>query len=274
MTKKTRIIVLSDNRSNDCRLQTEHGLSVYMESTSGKFLLDTGASDLFVRNAEKLGIDLSDVDYCLISHGHNDHIGGLMAFLEINKKAKIILSSYIPGSVYVSVRRYQHSITGNVDFTKYKDRFIFVRENTIINDIHVYADISMRHTFPLGDKNLLIRDETGNLVKDTFRHELAFVVDGILFTGCAHNGIINILGSVDTPFHISIGGFHLLLFLFDDLLNRIMWREIHRIRFIPHRDFFFLHFAERPLYFSVPHDLSYCFSPFGPSLGWVMKYPT
>ena len=92
MTKKTRIIVLSDNRSNDCRLQTEHGLSVYMESTSGKFLLDTGASDLFVRNAEKLGIDLSDVDYCLISHGHNDHIGGLMAFLEINKKAKIILS--------------------------------------------------------------------------------------------------------------------------------------------------------------------------------------
>ena len=210
MTKKTRIIVLSDNRSNDCRLQTEHGLSVYMESTSGKFLLDTGASDLFVRNAEKLGIDLSDVDYCLISHGHNDHIGGLMAFLEINKKAKVILSSCIPGSVYVSVRRYQHSITGNVDFTKYKDRFIFVRENTIINDIHVYADISMRHTFPLGDKNLLIRDETGNLVKDTFRHELAFVVDGILFTGCAHNGIINILGSVDTPFHISIGGFHLL----------------------------------------------------------------
>ena len=75
--KRTRLVVLSDNRTNNKLLQTEHGLSVYLECPSGKYLLDTGASDLFIRNAKVLGIDLADVDYCLISHGHNDHIGGL-----------------------------------------------------------------------------------------------------------------------------------------------------------------------------------------------------
>ena len=88
----TRIIILSDNRTDNPLLETEHGLSVYLENNGRRYLLDTGASDLFMRNAEKLGVDLSEVDYCLISHGHNDHIGGLPAFLEVNHKAKVILS--------------------------------------------------------------------------------------------------------------------------------------------------------------------------------------
>lgn len=107
-----RIIILSDNRTDTPLLGTEHGLSAYMEYGGRRYLLDTGASDLFMLNAEKLGVDLGEVDYCLISHGHNDHIGGLSAFLEMNHKAKVILSSEIPGAEYASVRRYLHSITG------------------------------------------------------------------------------------------------------------------------------------------------------------------
>ena len=64
--------VLSDNRSYDSCLFTEHGLSVLLQTERHKILLDTGASDVFVRNAEQLGIltpkgmsvarnDLSDV---------------------------------------------------------------------------------------------------------------------------------------------------------------------------------------------------------------------
>ena len=55
--------VLSDNRTNDNRLETEHGLSILLETEHHRILLDTGASDVFIRNAEKMGIDLSMVDY-------------------------------------------------------------------------------------------------------------------------------------------------------------------------------------------------------------------
>lgn len=205
-----RIIILSDNRTTDPRLQTEHGLSVYMESASGKYLLDTGASDLFIRNAGILGIDLAEVDYCLISHGHNDHTGGLPAFLAINRQAKVVLSAHIPGADYVSVCRHRHSLTCDLDFAMQPDRFVFIQEDTTIGHLHVYAQIARKHTMPSGDRDLLVRNSDGEYVSDTFRHELAFVADGILFTGCAHNGILNILETVKEPVKMSIGGFHLL----------------------------------------------------------------
>ena len=69
-----KIVILSDNRTNNEGLLTEHGLAVYLESASGKFLLDTGASEMFIHNAEALGIDLKDVDCCMISHGDSNHI--------------------------------------------------------------------------------------------------------------------------------------------------------------------------------------------------------
>ena len=66
--------VLSDNRSSDSHLSTEHGLSILLETEQHKILLDTGASDVFIQNAELLGVNLSDVDYVFISHGHSEHI--------------------------------------------------------------------------------------------------------------------------------------------------------------------------------------------------------
>lgn len=206
----TKIIILSDNRTVNPLLGVEHGLSVYMEYNGRKYLLDTGASDLFIRNAEKLGINLCEVDYCLISHGHNDHIGGLSAFLEMNHRAKIILFDEIPGAEYASVRRYRHSITGNVDFQKYHQRFIFIHEDTFVDGIHIYTHLTHHHAKPLGDRTLLIKADNGEYVGDDFSHELAFVIGDVLFTGCAHHGILNIMESIQESIRLSIGGFHLL----------------------------------------------------------------
>ena len=103
--------VLSDNRRCDDSLETEHGLSILLETKKHRILLDTGASDVFIRNATHLGIDLSTVDYVFISHGHSDHAEGLKHFMEINDKAKVIVSPDAMSGKFFSKRGNLHGIT-------------------------------------------------------------------------------------------------------------------------------------------------------------------
>jgi 7,8-dihydropterin-6-yl-methyl-4-(beta-D-ribofuranosyl)aminobenzene 5'-phosphate synthase len=74
----------------------------------------------------------------------------------------------------------------------------------------VIVRIPSNHPVPLGNQRLYVQDSDGNLVPDDFRHELALYVDGLLFTGCAHSGLENILESCPWPVHTVVGGFHLL----------------------------------------------------------------
>ena len=66
---------------------------------------------MFIRNAELLGVDICDVDYVFISHGHSDHAGGLRHFLEHNQKAKDIVSPDAISGRLFSKRGNLHSIT-------------------------------------------------------------------------------------------------------------------------------------------------------------------
>lgn len=89
-----RIIALSENTSENGRLATEHGLSVYVETEACRILFDTGQGELFAENAEKCGVDLTAVDLAVISHGHYGHGGGLRRFLALNQRAPIYVSPY------------------------------------------------------------------------------------------------------------------------------------------------------------------------------------
>ena len=73
-----------------------------------------------------------------------------------------------------------------------------------------YPNVVSSTSFIVGLFDIKIKSDDGKFVKDAFRHELAFVVGDVLFTGCAHNGILNILESIQEPIRLSIGGFHLL----------------------------------------------------------------
>ena len=148
-----RWTVLSDNRSDDSRLSTEHGLSIFLrrsQTERHKILLDTGASDVFIRNAEQLGIDLSDVDYVFISHGHSDHAGGLRYFLEHNQKAKVIVSPDAMGGKFFSRRGNLHSITTEwpeID----NNRLILIDQTCEISEgLHVIAHIPQTNPMPKG----------------------------------------------------------------------------------------------------------------------------
>ncbi|MGL5573401.1 MAG: MBL fold metallo-hydrolase, partial [Cetobacterium sp.] len=83
-----------ENKSLNKDLAKEHGLSLYIKTNGKKILFDVGESKKFWKNAEKIGINLEEIDYLVLSHGHKDHGGGLPYFLKKNKKAKIYCSEY------------------------------------------------------------------------------------------------------------------------------------------------------------------------------------
>lgn len=202
--------VLVDNRSCDGLLETEHGLSVLLETGHHRILLDTGASDMLIRNAERLGKDLSMVDYVFISHGHSDHAGGLKHFMEINKKAKVIVSPDAISGNFYSKRRYLHSITTEWPEIPQERLLTIEHSGSIGDDIFIIAHIPQIHPMPEGNQHLFVQDSQGQYIQDDFRHELALYTGGLLFTGCAHSGLENILAACPLPVNMVVGGFHLL----------------------------------------------------------------
>ncbi len=202
--------VISDNRSNDNRLTTEHGLSILLETGQHHILLDTGASDVFIHNARLLGVNLNEVDYVFISHGHSDHAGGLRYILEGNQRAQVIVSPAAMSGRFYSKRKFLHSITTEWPAVE-EERLLTVNDSCETADgIYILSHIPQIHAMPQGNQHLFVEDENGEYVNDDFRHELALYTHGLLFTGCAHSGLENILEACPYPVRTVVGGFHLL----------------------------------------------------------------
>lgn len=210
-----KVTALVENISDSPSLPSQDGLSIHIKTEKHKILFDMGADSLFIKNAEELGIDLSEIDIAVISHGHFDHGGGLKDFLTVNADAKIYMSRKAFGDYYtIDDNRYVYA--GLEKSLLDTDRIVFVSGDfRISEEIKLYSDIDTCEIMKVQNKNLL-EEIKGQFVDDTFSHEQNIVInDGessVLITGCAHKGIINIINHITqkekTPDYV-IGGFHL-----------------------------------------------------------------
>ena len=83
MPETGKLWVLADNNTLiDRYFLGEPAASYYLELDGLRILLDTGYSDVFLQNAEKLGLDLGRLTHIVLSHGHNDHTNGLALLAE------------------------------------------------------------------------------------------------------------------------------------------------------------------------------------------------
>jgi 7,8-dihydropterin-6-yl-methyl-4-(beta-D-ribofuranosyl)aminobenzene 5'-phosphate synthase len=204
------ITVLTDNRAGE-NLDAEHGLSYLIDFEGIRLLFDTGQSNLFLRNARAMAIDMTTVDMIILSHGHFDHGGGL-PFLP---GGRLICH---PGCFAERYRKSDHSYIGlEYSQEELEEKFELIiaaapyqihEKVFFLGEIPRITDFESKHTtFVLagGEPDFVMDDSA-----------LAMILKDGLFviTGCGHSGIVNTLEhamkvtGTKKLFGI-MGGFHL-----------------------------------------------------------------
>ena len=217
-----RITVLAANsvcKTNSLNVKTENGLSLYVEFDERKIIFDTGQSDLFIHNAEKMSIDLSQVDYFVISHEHFDQGGGLKHFLKINKKANIFLHKNAANKFYTKIFGFIPYYFGpDQKIIAQNSRIYFIEEDTQIEDKIILLE-GIPEIFPHPEADKTLFEKTKNrFIADKFNHELAMLLiendEIVLFSGCSHSGITSQIEEVNLfsknmRIKATFGGFHI-----------------------------------------------------------------
>ena len=204
-----KLHVLIDNLPHlaNPALQHEHGLCILLSLKGRNFLIDTGASGKFLENLQLLkATDSSlplaeELDTVIISHGHNDHTGGLRKFFETNETAPVYLHSGIQGNWFFSCRpknnvREARSIgMEQALFAEYPQRFRATDKPVSITEEITLLPASARkeHATPMGNEFLFKND-----FPDDFSHELITLIEYspacyAVVSPCTHNGILNVL---------------------------------------------------------------------------------
>jgi 7,8-dihydropterin-6-yl-methyl-4-(beta-D-ribofuranosyl)aminobenzene 5'-phosphate synthase len=219
-----RITTLSENTAGRMNLLAEWGLSILIEADGYKILLDTGQSFSAAYNAITLGIDLSQIDKIVFSHGHLDHTGGLLHILKMVKgKVGVIAHPDIWALKYA--RRSEQAVEYiGVPFPKEAAEtlgasFNLTREPVWISEnIVTSGEIPMITEYEKIDPILYVK-EKGELKPDPLWDDQALFIKSdkglIIILGCAHRGIINTIRYAQKltgvePVYAVIGGTHLV----------------------------------------------------------------
>ncbi|MCQ4637760.1 MBL fold metallo-hydrolase [Anaerovorax odorimutans] len=194
-----RFKFLMENKTEGSGCVAEHGLSIYIEAQGRKLLFDTGASPLFAENAKKMGVDLSQVETLIISHGHYDHTGGVPQFCEINKIAPIYIHQGAFYETYGKKNGKWEEQTSGIRWSDHERSQIDPRIVRTDQVTWLSEDIAISGTIPKipgfePTETFYRRYEDGSCEPDPMDHEQILVIkepEGLyVFSGCSHRGVV------------------------------------------------------------------------------------
>lgn len=207
----------------------EHGFSAYIEAEGCRVLFDTGYSDAVIRNAQKMQVDLLNLDYIVLSHGHFDHTGGLYHLIRLFTEAVLENTPvHLPRLVAHPFCFYPRpkpplpdigAVLSAEEIKRVLPLDLCKEPVNLTPDLFFLGEIGRRFSFEEslpGPRRILMPDGSGQedrLVDDT---ALAYRSrDGlVIISGCAHAGICNTIEHArktcgEERIHDIIGGLHL-----------------------------------------------------------------
>ena len=224
-------VLVDNNTIIDRYYLGEPAVSYLISDGESKILFDVGYSDIFIQNARKMNESLLDVNYIVISHGHNDHTGGLVPLTKLYSEAKAekinhinpILVAHPDAFLY---KEFEGDDIGSMlDHKKISKHFNtrLVSEPLWITDNIVFlGEIERSNGFeniePIGccEQD---NSKSAKMVDDYVKDDSAIVYKSseglVIITGCSHAGICNIIEYAkkvcnDDRIIDVVGGFHLL----------------------------------------------------------------
>lgn len=220
-----KLTVLVDNNTYiDRYFYGEPAVSYYIEIADKRILFDTGYSDIIVRNAGKMEIDLRQLTHIVLSHGHNDHSNGLkylaeeigISNVELIAHPDCFLPKYY-GEEYIGAPYTIEEIQKITKYSQSRTITYFTEQLIYLGEIPRKTDFENKQ--PIGKQ-----EKNGNWEEDYLLDDTALVYKGrdglFIITGCSHSGICNIIEYAkevckDNRVIGVLGGFH----LFDDNLQ-------------------------------------------------------
>ena len=213
-----QITVLYDAFGKTSTMKKDWGFSVLIEYGGKRVLFDTGNNaDIFAHNVAARGIDLTQLDFAVVSHRHGDHTSGLNHLLKINPAVKIyapqenfgVFGAALPGSFY----RRNESLPEDMRYFDGKgpETLRFGTPWPEGNFTWVSKTTEVAPGF-----HLILLNGTWGVDLEVKEISLAIdTPDGIvLIVGCSHSTVEKIVevakSTINKPIHLVLGGTHLL----------------------------------------------------------------
>ncbi len=233
MVKQVKITVIVDNKSIVGDEYAPGGFSALVENelddgTIIKILFDTGPENERLKiNLQKLKLDISDIDYIVLSHGHFDHTGGLSyAFTNSNDYVRVVCH---PDTLIEKILILEDGTEKNVGIQDTKEierieqsgRIIKRKDEYRITDnIWITGEIPRKNDYEILNPMLkkVIKRENGIEEQDQLDDDISLVIElednsKIVICGCCHSGIVNTINHIikksDNNISFIIGGLQL-----------------------------------------------------------------